>query len=470
MHNKIKKITTLSLLLLTSLGMIGCSNADHASGDNSNKISERSEEKKVSKLEVAKEPNKVDYYVGETFSAEGGELKVTYADGSSEVIPMTHEGVTISEVSMTINDENKDSEKKNVTLRYGGKTASFKINVSYQMIQVTFDLGYEGGENIISSIRKGYSVERPSDPVRDNFVFENWYADKTLTTAFDFTSKINDVTTIYAKWLENATYYKFKFNLNYKDSKPATVQQVKEGQKAIKLATDPTRYGYQFDGWYTSKDCTVAYDFDNVINSDTNVYAKWTRTLEEGNHEVVFEAEDTNLDGLTGPGLSGTGSGVSMIQSCDPEYGASGNKFVGYQYEIGCSLAFQFNSDVAVSDATIKIRLSIELRDYTFEPSNYEIALNSTPLNYAPIVFTNVPTSDGADLSTLYALPFADFVLIENASLDEGMNIITVTTKNNDALSGTTMTAAAPLVDCVKVTSSSVLNWTDRLGLPKKNY
>lgn len=471
MLNKIKKITTASLLALTSLMMVACSgdNTSKQVTSDDKKTSERSNDV-VNKIAVTKEPTKVDYFVGETFSAEGGEITATYENGKSEVIPMTDSRVTLSEVVTTIKDENKDSEKKNVTVRFSGKATSFKITVSYQMIKVTFDLGYEGANNIVTTIRKDHTVERPSDPVRDNYVFDNWYADNTLTTPFDFSSTISDEKTIYAKWLENAIYYKFKFNLNYKDSKSATVQQVKEGEKAIKLATDPLRYGYRFDGWYTTKDCTSAYDFSNVITADTNVYAKWTRTLAQGEHEVIFEAEDTNLDGLTGPGLSGTGSGVSMIQSCDPEFGASGNRFVGYQYEIGCSLAFQFNSDVAITGAKIKIRLSIELRDYTFTPSNYEIALNSTPIDYTPIVFQNVPTSDGADLSNLYALPFADFLLDDNATLEEGMNIITVTTKNNDALSGTTMTAAAPLVDCVKVTSESVLNWTDRLGLPKQNY
>lgn len=47
----------------------------------------------------------------------------------------------------------------------------------------------------------GYATE-PTDPTKDGFNFDGWYADASLTTPFDFTAPINANTTVYAKWVE----------------------------------------------------------------------------------------------------------------------------------------------------------------------------------------------------------------------------------------------------------------------------
>ena len=50
-------------------------------------------DKTVKSITVATMPTKTEYVVGETFTAEGGELEVTYTDGTTETVPMTAEGV-----------------------------------------------------------------------------------------------------------------------------------------------------------------------------------------------------------------------------------------------------------------------------------------------------------------------------------------------------------------------------------------
>ena len=39
--------------------------------------------------------------------------------------------------------------------------------------------------------------------------------------------------------------------------------------------TDPTKDGYNFDGWYTDKDCTNSFDFKTMISENITLYAKW---------------------------------------------------------------------------------------------------------------------------------------------------------------------------------------------------
>jgi len=423
-------------------------------------------DKEVSSIAVSKQPSQTEYFVGDTFSAEGGEITVTYSDNSTETRSMTDPEVTISEVSITINSETAESESKTVTVRFGGKSARFDVTVTQVMYTVTFDQG--DGSTSSQTVRKDDKVERPADPTRDDMKFDNWYADASCTIVFDFDAPVTADTTIYAKWLENSMYYDVTFSYNYAGAVTTSPQKVKEGDKVIRPSTDPVRKGYSFDGWYADAQGNTLFDFEAAITANVTAYAKWTKTV-SGRNTYIFEAEDTNLNGKTGPGLSGTAGGPGMIQLSD-SLGASNDRFVGYQYETGCGLEFQFNSDMAVNDATIVIRLSGELRDFDIDPQSYKMTLNGVDLDYGKISFTNVPKGSSDSTDAIYALPFKDYVVVENASLVEGLNVFSVVTMNDDAMSGTTMLSKAPLIDCIKIETEAVLDWAAQLGLPKKNY
>lgn len=67
---------------------------------------------------------------------------------------------------------------------------------------VTFDAA--GGTGIPSqTITSGQVVSRPTDPTRDGFTFNGWFADLGLTTAYVWSTPITANTTIYAKWTSN---------------------------------------------------------------------------------------------------------------------------------------------------------------------------------------------------------------------------------------------------------------------------
>ena len=51
--------------------------------------------------------------------------------------------------------------------------------------------------------------------------------------------------------------------------------------------TAPTKDGYTFDGWYTDKELTTAYNFDTKVTKGFTLYAKWT--------EIEKEPEDTDV-------------------------------------------------------------------------------------------------------------------------------------------------------------------------------
>ena len=70
-------------------------------------------------------------------------------------------------------------------------------------VTVTFDDMVDGTDNKMVEVRKGSTVSKPEDPVREGYTFAGWYADEALTEAYDFGSAVNEDTTLYAKWTED---------------------------------------------------------------------------------------------------------------------------------------------------------------------------------------------------------------------------------------------------------------------------
>ena len=58
---------------------------------------------------------------------------------------------------------------------------------------------YTGVDSSLT-IAKGDSVLKPSDPVKDSYVFVDWYTDITYSTVFDFSVPLLENTIIYPKW------------------------------------------------------------------------------------------------------------------------------------------------------------------------------------------------------------------------------------------------------------------------------
>lgn len=168
-------------------------------------------EKKVGKIAVAQEPTKMDYWVGEEFSAEGGVLLVTYRDKTTAEIPMTDENVKLPNV------KTNTPGRKAVKVTYGGKNVTFYINVAEKGAEVTFELNYDGApEAQKEAARQGKGVEAPENPVRDGYTFDAWYTDAACTVLYDFAQVVEQPMTLYANWLaDDAVYYPVTYSLNY---------------------------------------------------------------------------------------------------------------------------------------------------------------------------------------------------------------------------------------------------------------
>ena len=416
--------------------------------------------KTVESAAVTTQPTKTEYMVGEEFNGEGGKITVTYTDGSTAEIDMTAPNVTNN-----LNTEKVG--KKSVSLYVDGVKASKTVSVvvTKESCQVSIHYNCEEAQDEMYEVDKGATIVQPKTPDRgDAFQFAGWFTEEGLVNEYDFSAEVTESLELFAKWVDlSQGAYKFTYVYNYDGAPMAEYSTYNANGTAMSQIADPERVGYDFDGWFTDAEEGDAFDFAQELDMDTTVYAHWTRNI-TGSNEWVFEVENTDLSTKTGAGLSGTTSKGGMLVS-DASKGASNGVYLSYQYITGNQVEFVLCSDMDVDDVTLVARLSQEARDYTYNSSNYDISLNNESLDYGDIEFTGVPgfTADGAD-----PLDFDDFVIGTGLSLKKGRNTITFTVANSDALSGTTMNAASPLLDCIKLTTEAVVTWDGSAGLPMK--
>ena len=77
----------------------------------------------------------------------------------------------------------------------------------------------------------------------------------------------------------------------YVDGQPVMVNP----NEPIPHPTTPSRYGYDFDGWFADEACTIPIDFNSIVgNQGIRMYSKWTSiyyTLTEGADGTWFDGE-----------------------------------------------------------------------------------------------------------------------------------------------------------------------------------
>ncbi len=174
-----------------------------------------------------------------------------------------------------------------------------------------FTVTFKSDDQVVKTetVKKGKTVAKPADPVKDGYDFTGWFLDGK---EYDFGTPVTSDITLVAKWASNKVTV--SFNSNWGTS-VANIN-VNEGSPVNK-PTDPTRPGYTFDGWYVGD---TKYDFSQPVNSNITLKAKWRIDYGAGDFchvelilhsdpneigKVVFDC-DTDLDVLKGDILNFT--------------------------------------------------------------------------------------------------------------------------------------------------------------------
>lgn len=129
--------------------------------------------------------------------------------------------------------------------------------------------------------------------IGDNHLGDNEYTSLTTTlkgytfkndNSYQGTISIDWTNTEKAFYLKSITVVysesvgtKYAVSFNTDGGTPITDKYVLEGEKVIRPEVDPEKEGYKFGGWYSDSSCTIAFDFESVINENTTIYAKWIK-------------------------------------------------------------------------------------------------------------------------------------------------------------------------------------------------
>lgn len=398
----------------------------------------------------------LSYFAGEAFNPEGGSVTVLFEDKTKEVIPLTDDRVTIADIDMG-EETATESFLRTLKVSVGGKKAP-QLNIGVSAIGgiVTYNYGYDGAESSKVKIAKGEAPKEPTAPTREGYTFYKWFEDSNRTVEYEFDSnkRIKGDFTLYAEWKQNgATYHVVTFKYNYYGLKVNTFAQIVKSGDKPRVLKSPTRDEFTFSGWKNTD--ASAFDENAAISADKEVLASWTKAKTKS--EYVFEAENTDLTGKSGPGYSGQSNDGGLVVD-KASLGASSGSAVSYMYKRGCSLEFYIaSSEAATAKFILRLAAEDNILDMTLTQANYTILVNGTKIDYTISLKSGAPFLD-ADLGTI--------------NLKEGANVIQLITNNDDNPTGVagngTYEGTAPMIDCIKIKDTqAVLMWDGNFGLPK---
>lgn len=210
-----------------------------------------------------------------------------FADDEKPAGDVTKESTEITELAKKNQPAHQKAgdqagaEVENSDEQGGLKVGAPEEKVTVNFVAVLVEEGKENSTEALGSevqIIKGTQIAEGQLPPtgKVGYEFGGWYSNKELTTGFDTTKKLEDATTIYAKFTKKAE----KFTVTFKDGDTEVSKvTVKKDEKA----TEPTvsaKTGYTFKGWYTDNGTFEnKFNFDTAITADTTLYAKWEKVV-----------------------------------------------------------------------------------------------------------------------------------------------------------------------------------------------
>lgn len=120
----------------------------------------------------------------------------------------------------------------------------------------------------------------PTPTRSGSYTFKGWYTAASGGTQVTVDKVYTENTTIYAQWNYTGSTgggggvarYTIKFETN--GGTKVANKMVSRNAKLTEPVT-PVKDGYAFDGWYTDKELTTAYNFGAKVTKSFTLYAKW---------------------------------------------------------------------------------------------------------------------------------------------------------------------------------------------------
>ena len=301
----------------------------------------------------------------------------------------------------------------------GKKAVSYYAQ--WEINQYTLSFDAKGGSEV-ADITADYGAEYdlPKNPTKTGYTFAGWFDNEACTgTAVELpdTMPAEDVT-YYAGWTVNK--YTISFNGNG-GTVALDATTADYGSSIDEPATDPTRTGYTFTGWYTDSGCTnaVSWPVTMPVNGAT-YYAGW----EANTYKVTLDA-----DGGVLPGDS------EVTVTYDEQYGLPAPTRAGYTF-LGWFL--ENGTQIKATD-TVNITENIEVKAQWEVGESYDITYELNEGTWA--AGTDVPERYNVATNT-FTLPAPvrtgyTFLGWTGSNGDTIQKVVTVETGTTGALSYT---------------------------------
>ena len=151
----------------------------------------------LSGIAIASNPTKTSYYVGDTLDTTGLKLTAAYNNGTTQTITS---GFTCTPTALST------AGVQTVTVNYGGKTATFTVNVELPVlpfVTLTFD-PTDGVLDLADTPEKtvypGEAYGRLPEPTADGMVFLGWYTESGKRITSLTTCDLTGDATVSARW------------------------------------------------------------------------------------------------------------------------------------------------------------------------------------------------------------------------------------------------------------------------------
>ena len=214
---------------------------------------------------------------------------------------------TFTDVDVT-STESVVTEESGKTVIKTGSTTNKTADFGYSVV---FDSRLGTAVEPMMNVTSGSTIEEPLDPQRNGFLFTGWFKDEDCKTLWDFENdKVTSDTTLYAGWSLDENYFLI-VNFRVKGEEALLLYQQK-GTKLAKESCPVTEDGKALK-WYSDVDCTVEWDFDTVLERNTELYSPdWNfgrKTEGDVPSEEIPEGgipEGVWVGGLTSPVYTGS--------------------------------------------------------------------------------------------------------------------------------------------------------------------
>lgn len=188
-----------------------------------------------------------------------------------------------------------------------------------------------------SYIAYNTAFSQPADASKTGYIFSGWYDDQPCETSTNFTAKLTEDKTIYAKMEAKTSALTFDYTTNGgSGTTPTSITAVYGvAMPSISTALPDTRTGYTFDGVfdasssgtkYYNADGSSARNWDKNKTDGTTLYAQWTAKTSN----LTF-----NMNTPSGqPGSGSLASGLTATyDSAMPTYTEDAPSRTGYRFE-----------------------------------------------------------------------------------------------------------------------------------------